>query len=327
MTPDGRSHPPKIGYFNKKPAPMVVTPRNSMEKPVKSIIMRGSIRKFMQKSILITGCSSGIGLATAEILHQRGYSVFAAVRRESDQTHLKEKGIESLILDINDSNSIQQGLAQVLAKTDGTLDALFNNAGFAIPGAVEDISRDMMRKQFETNVFGTMELTNRVIPLMRKQGHGRIIQNTSILGIITMPYRGAYNASKFALEGFTNTLRQELRHTPIHVSAIVPGPIHSAFRKNAQKNFQETLQGKASEHATTYQKMQRYFFTQENGKQRLALPASAVAKQVIRALESRSPRAHYYVGAAAHLFAILRRLLPDSALDWVIDKTHQEEAR
>lgn len=281
----------------------------------------------MQKTILITGCSSGIGFCAAKILQKRGYRVFAAVRKETDRQKLLALGLDSLILDVDDSESIAQGLADVLEKTGGTLDALFNNAGFSVPGAVEDLSRDMMRNQFETNVFGTIELTNRVIPIMRNQGSGRIITNTSILGIITMPYRGAYNASKFALEGFINTLRQELRHTPIHVSIIVPGPIHSQFRENAHISFQNTLKGKESVHQDIYQKMESFFFKPESGSRRFTLPPDAAVKKLIHALESRSPRAHYYVGMPAHVFALLRRFLPDCALDWVIDRTIQEEVK
>jgi short-subunit dehydrogenase len=279
----------------------------------------------MKKIILITGCSSGIGLCAAETLHQRGYRVFATARNQKDVEKLKNKGLESLILDVNDSNSIKHALNEILTKTDGKLDALFNNAGYAVPGAVEDLTRDMMRAQFETNVFGTMELTNLVIPIMRKQGHGRIIQNVSILGIIAMPYRGAYNASKFALEGLSNTLRQELHDTNIFVSIIEPGPIESQFRGNAYKSYQATLHEKESVHSEVYKKMQKYFFAAPDGERSFTLPPDAVVKKLIHALESGKPKAHYYVGFPAHLFAFLRRILPDNALDWIIRKINKEE--
>src|SRR5436190_5636188 len=162
-----------------------------------------------QSSILITGCSSGIGLAAARFLHQRGYKVFATARKLVDLERLRAEGLTAIELDVNDSGSIAAALKQVLAATGGTLDALFNNAGYLQAGAVEDLSRDMNRAQFETNVFGPMELIRQVLPIMRAQGHGRIVQNSSILGIITLAYYGSYNASKFALDGFTNTLRQE----------------------------------------------------------------------------------------------------------------------
>lgn len=282
----------------------------------------------MQKSILITGCSSGIGLCAAETLHKRGYRVFATARNVDDVKKLKDKGLsDSLLLDVDNTDSMRAALDEILCKTGGTLDALFNNSGYAVPGAVEDITRDMMRKQFETNVFGAMELIHMIMPIMRKQGHGRIIQNCSILGIIAMPYRGAYNASKFALEGFSNTLRLELRQTPIQVSIIEPGPIESHFRKNARKQFHETLHEKESVHESIYKKMEKFFFADTETKSRFTLSADAVVKKLIHALESSKPKAHYYVGFPAHLFAFLRRILPDTALDYVIDLTMREESK
>lgn len=278
----------------------------------------------MKKSILITGCSSGIGLCAAQTLHQRGYRVFASARKPSDVEKLAAIGLESIMLDVNDSDTIRQGLQTVLDKTNGTLDALFSNAGYAIPGAVEDITREMMRKQFETNVFGPMELINLVLPVMRKQGHGRIIQNTSILGIITMPNRGNYNASKFALEAFTSTLRQELRRTNIRVSIIAPGPIETQFRATAYKGYQETLIQKESFHQAAYKKMVEQFTSPSKTEKILTQTPDAVVKKLIHALESNSPRARYYVSFPAHLFAFLRRILSDKSLDWVIDKLMDE---
>lgn len=272
----------------------------------------------MQKSILITGCSSGIGLSAAETLQKRGYRVFATARKESDVLALRDKGLTSLLLDIDNSDSIRQAVDEVLKQTGGTLDALFNNAGYAIPGALEDLSRDLLRKQFETNVFGPMELINVVLPIMRQQGHGRIIQNTSILGIVAMPLRGAYNASKFALEGFTHTLRQELNQTGIHVSIIAPGPITSQFRSNAHQNYQQALSEKNSFYKASYQKMLTSFTDTSNTERKLTLGPDAVVTKLIHALESPHPKAHYYVGFPAHLFAFLRRILPDKMLDWVM---------
>lgn len=273
----------------------------------------------MQKSILITGCSSGIGLTAAQILQKRGYRVFATTRKEADVEKLKAQGLESLRLDIDDSESIRTALNEILKRTGGTLDALFNNAGFGLPGAVEDLTRDMIRSQFETNVFGTIELTNLVLPVMRKQGHGRIIMNTSMLGTVAFPYYGAYNASKFALEGFSNTLRIELRGTPIFVSIIAPGPITSRFRDNALKSYQKTLENKPSEHLENYKKLEKnYSGAPSKSEQKITLGPDAVTKKLILALESRKPKAHYNVTVPAHLFAFLRRILPDSALDWAI---------
>jgi NAD(P)-dependent dehydrogenase (short-subunit alcohol dehydrogenase family) len=279
----------------------------------------------MQKSILITGCSSGIGLSAACTLHDKGYRVFATARKASDVANLKKLGLESLLLDINDSESIRAAVKEVLQRTQGKLDALFNNCGIVVPGAVEDISRDILRAQFETNLFGPMELTNLIIPVMRKQGYGRIINNTSILGIIAMPYRGAYNASKFALEGLSNTLRQELRKVNIFVSNIAPGPINSNLRENALAIYQHTLQNKVTANQRIYQQMETHFFHPTKGKRQLSLPPDAVVKKLIHALESKHPKAHYYIGFPAHLFAILRRVLPDSWLDWLLAKVANEE--
>lgn len=279
----------------------------------------------MQQSILITGCSSGIGLCTAETLKKKGYRVFATARKESDVKKLTELGLESLLLDVNNTASIRAALEDILKKTGGTLDALFNNAGYVQAGAVEDLSREMMREQFETNVFGPMELTNLVIPIMRRQGHGRIIQNTSILGIVAMPFRGAYNASKFALEGFSQTLRQELHGSGILVSMIVPGPIHSRLRQNALQHYDSHLRDKESVHRPLYKKMEAYFFNLTASERRFTLGAEAVAEKVLLALTSRRPKAHYCVTYSAHLFAFFRRILPDNTLDYLMRKINRGE--
>jgi short-subunit dehydrogenase len=274
----------------------------------------------MQKTILITGCSTGIGWCAAETLHNRGYKVYATARKPEDLEKLTQLGVESIFLEMEDSASIKQALAKVLEKTGGTLDFLFNNAGFAIPGAVEDLSREMMRTQFEANVFGLMELTNLVIPIMRKQDHGRIVHNTSILGVVAMPYRGNYTASKFALEAYTSTLRQELRDTNIKVCIIAPGPIATKFRDTASKTFSETLKDKSSVHTEHYTQMQKHFDKQPESESKITLPPSAVVAKLINALESSNPKARYYIGMPAHALAWLRRLLPDKTLDSVIAK-------
>jgi NAD(P)-dependent dehydrogenase (short-subunit alcohol dehydrogenase family) len=177
------------------------------------------------KTILITGCSSGIGLCVAGGLKDIGYRVFATARKVEDVEKLKEKGFESVQLDLCQSGSIKQAVQEVLGHTDGKLYALFNNGAYGQPGAVEDLRRDVLIEQFEANVFGWLELTNLIIPVMRKQGFGRIIQNSSVLGMVSLSYRGAYNASKYAIEGLTDTLRLELAGTGIKVSLIEPGPI------------------------------------------------------------------------------------------------------
>jgi len=276
----------------------------------------------MQKTILITGCSSGIGLCAAETLQKRGYRVFATARKESDVRALATRGLESLQLDVRDSNSINAALTEILKRTGGTLYALFNNAGFVQAGAVEDLSAAAIREQFETNVFGAIELTNGVIPIMRKQGYGRIIQNSSMLGVVAFPFVGAYNASKFALDGFTHTLRQELRGTGIKVSIIAPGPILSQLRTNADQYFSTRIDIISSPHKQTYERMAKRYKTPELSKkdQRVTLTPEAVVADLIHALESSHPKSHYYVGFAAKLFAFLRRVLPERSLDWLIAK-------
>lgn len=271
----------------------------------------------MQKAILITGCSSGIGYDAALALQQRGYRVFATARKDHDVSHLQALGLESLLLDLNDSESIQKALEEILARTNGHLYALFNNAGYQQTGAVEDLSRDTMRAQFETNVFGLMELTNLVIPIMRKQGYGRIIQNTSILSFVAVPYSGAYTASKYALEGFSNTLRQELAGTGITVSMIAPGPISTKLRDNAYQHYQETIKHKASVHTGVYHQMEKTFFKPLKKPIYMAEPKDVV-KKLIHALESKHPKFHYYVGMPAHLFVFLKRILPERLLDWIL---------
>ncbi len=281
----------------------------------------------MQKSILITGCSSGIGLSAAQILHKKGYRVFATARKAADVTKLLDLGLESYRLDVNDSDSIQQVLTDILTKTNCTLDALFNNAGFGQTGAIEDLTRDNIREQFETNVFGPMELIMRVLPIMRKQGHGRIIQNSSILGIVAMPYYGAYNASKFALEGFSNTLRQELRGTQIFVSIIAPGPIKTQFRDNALIMYKKTITQQSSVHHKQYENLEQYFSTCHDKHPPFTVTPEKVTDKLIAALESSNPKAHYYVGIPANIFAWMRRLLPDCALDWIFSKISSAEIK
>jgi short-subunit dehydrogenase len=274
------------------------------------------------KSILITGCSSGIGLCAATRLQQRGYRVFATARKAADVARLKTQGLESFILDMDDPNSMQCALDQILQLTNKTLDALFNNAGYMQVGAVQDTTSHMIQAQFATNVFGPMELTRRVLPIMHKQGHGRIIQNSSILGVITLPFYGAYSASKFALEGFSNTLRQELRGTPIHISIINPGPISSKLRDNAYQQYQKTLTASTIDtYQKHYQRLEKNYSNPRQHDIKLTLSPEAVVTKLIHALESPRPRAHYYVGLPAAILAILRRFLPDSSLDWLLSKS------
>jgi NAD(P)-dependent dehydrogenase (short-subunit alcohol dehydrogenase family) len=272
---------------------------------------------MIARSILISGCSSGIGLCVAQGLQKRGYRVFASARKPEDVEKLKANGLESLILDLNDSVSIHGAVEEILRRTGGTLDALFNNAAYGQPGAVEDLRREVLREQFETNLFGTQELTNLIIPVMRRQGHGRIIQNSSLLGLVAIPYRGAYNASKFALEGLSDTLRLELADTGIHVCIIEPGPIASRFRANAFAAYKRNIRKEESVHREKYEAMEKRLI-KAGAAVPFTLPPEAVLKRVIHALENPKPRIRYSVTVPTYMFAILRRTLPYRLLDWII---------
>ena len=274
---------------------------------------------MLKKSILITGCSSGIGLCVARGLKTRGYRVFATARKAHDVRQLEAEGFESLQLDLADSGSISSAVDEILARSHGSLDALFNNGAYGQPGAVEDLSREVLRAQFETNLFGWHQLTNLLIPVMRRQGHGRIIQNSSVLGFVALRYRGAYNASKYALEGLTDTLRLELAGTDIHVSLVEPGPVSSRFRENAFRAYQQNIDPHSSVHRDKYLAMEARLQT-KGPVVPFTLPPEAVLKKVIHALESRRPRARYYVTFPTCLFGFLKRVLSTRTLDKLLNK-------
>ena len=278
------------------------------------------------KTILITGCSSGIGACVAHGLKARGWRVFATARQAADVERLRTAGLESLPLDLRDATSIQSAVAGVLAQTDGRLEALFNNGAYGQPGAVEDLSREALREQFETNLFGTQELTNRVIPVMRRQGGGRIVYNSSVLGLVAFPYRGAYVASKFALEGLADTLRLELTGTGIHVCLIEPGPILSRFRDNAHAAYQRHIDAESSLHREKYAAMEARL-RKEGPAAPFTLPPDAVLKRVIHALESPRPRARYPVTVPTYLFSVLRHMLPVRMLDALLRRAGGEGRR
>jgi len=271
------------------------------------------------KTILITGCSSGIGYSTAVELKKRGHYVIATARKVEDVNRLKNEGFTVIHLDLADSQSIHKAVSDTLELTGGYCDALFNNGAFGQPGAVEDLSRDVLRYQFESNLFGTHELTNLLIPVMRKQGHGRIIYNSSILGLVAMRYRGAYNASKFALEGLADTLRLELHGTNIHISLIEPGPILSNFRTNSYALYKKNIDHVNSFHKDAYEAMEARL-QKEGAAVVFTLPAKAVVEKVIHALEAKQPRIRYYVTFPTYLFAILKRILPICCLDYLLRK-------
>ncbi|MFY0662916.1 MAG: SDR family NAD(P)-dependent oxidoreductase [Shimia sp.] len=274
-----------------------------------------------QRSILITGCSSGIGLAAAHSLRARGWRVFASCRNPKDCARLISEGFESPHIELRDSASIRSGLHEALKATGGTLDALFNNGARGMPGAIEDLPADGLRDLMESNIIGWHDLTQQVIRVMRAQGHGRIVQNSSVLGYVSMRYRGAYVASKHALEGLTDSMRIELRDTPIHVSLIEPGPITSDMRKNNAAQFFEWIDWENSAFAEDYrQGLVKRFTEKQEGLDPFELPAEAVCKKLIHALEAKHPRARYRVTTPAHVMNVFRRVLPTSLLDWVVSK-------
>jgi NAD(P)-dependent dehydrogenase (short-subunit alcohol dehydrogenase family) len=279
------------------------------------------------KNVLITGCSSGIGLASALILKQQGYHVIATVRSIESGQVLTEQGIKTILLDLNDSDSIQKAVVETYDYFNGSLDVLFNNAAYGQPGAVEDLGRNVLRQQFETNVFGTHELTRLVIARMRQNNNqGRIIFNSSVLGFISMAYRGAYNASKYALEGLADTLRLELHDTDIKVSLIEPGPILSQFRANAFKQYQLNIDSQNSAYRSTYQAMEKRL-TKTGPAAPFTLPPKAVVDKLLHAIESPRPKIRYYVTFPTYLFAVLKRVLPHRVLDWFILKVSKSEHR
>lgn len=271
----------------------------------------------LEKTILITGCSSGIGHCVATGLARRGYRVFATARKPEDVQRLQAEGLEAIQLDLDDDASICAAVEEVLSRSGGQLYALFNNGAYGQPGAVEDLTRDVLRAQLETNLLGWHELTRRLIPVMRAQGEGRIIQNSSVLGLVTLPYRGAYNCSKFALEGLTDTLRLELHGSGIQVSLIEPGPISSRFRGNAHRMFRQNIDIAHSAHRKHYLAMEARLL-KEGPAAPFTLPPEAVLKKVIHALESRRARPRYYVTFPTYLFGTLRRLLSSRGLDRVL---------
>ncbi len=278
-----------------------------------SMLSSRPIRPY--ECVLITGCSSGIGLASAQLLHQQGYKVIAAYRNPDDFARLEAYGFYANVqLDLADPNSVEQAWQRVLDITDQHIYALFNNAAFGTPGALEDISRKALENQFQTNVFGTHQLTQLAIKQMLKQGYGRIIHNSSVLGFTAMSLRGSYNASKFALEGLAATQRLELAHDPIDLVLLQPGPIMSQFRHNAYQNFLQWVAGQPSRHAQTYQNMIARL-TANTAPAPFTLPAEAVAQVLLAVLRSQRPKLQYRITLPSKAFHLLRRLLPARWLD------------
>lgn len=274
------------------------------------------------RSVLITGCSSGIGYDAAHGLKARGWRVFATCRKEADCERLRAEGLESFRLDYADEDSLGAAVDEALSRTGGTLDAVFNNGAFGCPGAVEDLPRGALREIFETNLFGVHDLTRRVIPAMRAQGHGRIVNCSSILGFIPIRWRGAYVATKFAMEGLTDVLRLEMRDTGVRVILIEPGPITSKIRQNSIPQFEKWIDWQASPRAEEYRRtLLKRLYQPASTPDRFELPASAVTKKLARALEHPNPRARYYVTTPTYVMGALTRILPGRAIDWILAKT------
>lgn len=274
----------------------------------------------MKKTILITGCSSGIGYATAHYLHNNGYEVYATARKGADVKRLRDEGLNAFELDVTDTASIDSALNAILGLTGGTLYALFNNAGYGQPGALEDIPANALREQLETNVIGLHEMTRRIIPVMRKQGYGRIIQHSSVLGLISLRFRGAYNASKYAIEGLCDTLRLELAGSNVHLITINTGPIRSKFRDNATEKFLQYVNIEESVFVKEYKAEVLARKEKKNGKDPFTKEPVAVIEKILLALGQPKPRPRYYVTTATHILGTLKRLLPTSWLDKILLK-------
>lgn len=270
------------------------------------------------KTVVVSGCSSGIGRCAALTLAARGYRVIATVRNEADrETLLQDIPAKVVLLDLADSASVDSAADDILEYCGGSLYALFNNAAYGQPGAVEDLSRDALRRQFEVNVFGTHQFTCRLLPALLAHGDARIVQNSSILGFISMPMRGAYNASKHALEGLSDTLRMELVGSGVSVSIIQPGPIVSRFRQNALRALERHVDFSNSRHAEGYrQALVR--LSKPGPASSYTMPPEAVVSKLIHALEAKRPRARYRVTLPTRLLAILKPLLPTSRLDKIL---------
>ncbi|MEM8686381.1 MAG: SDR family oxidoreductase [Pseudomonadota bacterium] len=272
-----------------------------------------------EKSILITGCSSGIGYHCAHGLNERGWRVFATARKPQDLARLKYEGLETVYLDYADPKSIAHCAEHVLQHTNGKLFALFNNGAYGQPGAVEDLSTNVLRRQLETNVFGWHDLTRRLLPAMRRNGAGRIVQNSSVLGLVALKWRGAYNASKFAIEGLSDTLRLELEDTGIQVVLIEPGPIKSKFVNSSLEHFKKNIDVEGSHHAELYKgQLARMEGASQTAGGRFKLGPEAVLKCLIKALEEPRPKARYYVTTPTFVLGALRRILPHRVLDPIL---------
>lgn len=274
----------------------------------------------MTRSVLITGCSSGIGYDAAHGLRAAGWRVFASCRQEEDCARLRAEGFEAPRIDYADEASLEAGLAEVLEATGGTLDALYNNGAFGIPGAAEDLPRQALREIFEVNLFGVHDLMRRVVPVMRAQGHGRIVNCSSVLGMVPYKWRAAYVSTKYALEGLTDVWRLDMADTPIRVILIEPGPITSKIRENSIPHFERHIDWQNSPRRAQYEANLLKRLYQSRGPDKFELPPSAVTKKLRHALESRRPHPRYYVTTPTWFAGIARRVLSTRASDRLLSR-------
>lgn len=267
-------------------------------------------------SILITGCSSGIGLQTAIYLKTQNYRVFATARKNEDVDILEKLGFEAFFLDVTKHDSITSCISKIVALTNGKLDAVFNNAGFGQPGALEDIDTNILKEQFETNVFGLHEVTQQILPIFFNQGYGKIINHSSVLGLISLQHRGAYNASKYAIEGLSDTMRLELQNTNIQVTVLNTGPVTSEFRNNAKEKLITNVDVKNSRFKDVYLE------NLEKNKSEVPfnLDAIEVAKVVEKILKSKKIKPRYYITKATYILGFAKRILSTTLLDKILVK-------
>ncbi|MCA0025406.1 SDR family oxidoreductase [Mesorhizobium sp. B1-1-4] len=269
--------------------------------------------------IIVTGASSGIGAYCARALKAEGWRVFATARKPEDIAALEKEGIEAFYLDYREPASIEAAAASVLERTGGRIDALFNNGAYAQAGAVEDLPVAALREQFEANFFGWHDLTRRLVPVMRRQGGGRIVHCSSILGLVPVRFRGAYSASKHALEALMLCQRQELAGSGVHVSLIEPGPVKSKIASNGLAWFLRNIDHENSVHRADYEAQLERMRT--GGSQSALKPGPEVVHKALRhALLSRRPRPHYVVTVPAKVGATLKRILPASMLHRLLAK-------
>lgn len=268
--------------------------------------------------VLITGCSSGIGLDCAHHLRAKGWRVIATCRRAEDVAARAAEGFEALRLDLDEPGSIAEAMAR--ATRDAPVTALVNNGAFALPGAVEDLPRGGLEAVFRTNVFGTHDLTRHMLAHFRQAGAGRVVNISSVLGLVGIPWRGAYVASKFALEGLTDVLRLEMADTDIHIMLIEPGPISTLIRQNSIPHFEAWIDWRASPRRAQYEDTLLRRLYHPSGPDRFQLPPEAVSRTIHRALTAARPRARYRVTLPAHLAALSRRLLTDGLRDRLLGR-------